>query len=186
MLAARRVNLELDLGLILRGAGKAFVILTVAWLARWALRRLARRINLRAREGDPATLGPRVQRAETLTDILMNVGMTVIVIVAGLLFLDIFINIGPLLAGAGVLGVAASLGGQTVMKDVIAGFFLVLEDQYLVGDRVKVGDVEGTVQQLTLRITVLRSEDGALHYVSNGSLTSVANLSRKAAGRAGR
>ncbi len=181
VLAARRITWEVDLDLVLRGAAKALVILLLAYAARWALRRLARRITLRAQTGDPATPGPRAQRAATLAQLLTHVGMIVIWIVGGLLILDIFINIGPLLAGAGVLGVAVSLGGQAVMRDIISGFLIVLEDQYGVGDRVKVGDVEGTVQQLTLRSTVLRSDDGALHFLSNGALTAVANLSRAGA-----
>ncbi len=186
VLAARKVNWELDLDLLLRGAGKIAVILVLAYLARWALHRLAGRITQRAQAGDPATLGPRAQRAATLAQLLNHVGMIVIVVVAGLLVLDIFINIGPLLAGAGVLGVAASLGGQGVMKDVISGFLIVLEDQFGVGDRVRIGEVEGTVQQLTLRSTVVRGDDGTLHYVGNGSITTLANLSRKTPERAAR
>ncbi len=69
-----------------------------------------------------------------------------------------------------MLGLAVSLGGQGVMKDVVTGFLIVLEDQYAVGERVRIGDVEGTVQQLTLRSTVLRADDGTLHFVPNGSL----------------
>ena len=182
-LLARRINWELDVDLLLRGAGKALVILLLAYVARWAVRRLARRITVRAQAGDAATAGARSQRAATLAQLLNHVGMIVIVIVAGLLVLDIFINIGPLLAGAGVLGVAASLGGQGVMKDIISGFLIVLEDQYAVGERVRIGDVEGTVQALTLRSTVLRCDDGVLYHLANGSLTAVANLSRRNVGR---
>jgi small conductance mechanosensitive channel len=182
-LLARRVNWELDLDLLMRGAAKAVVILVVAYLARWALHRLSHRITVRAQTGDPATAGARVQRAATLAQLLNEVGLIVIVIVAGLLFLDIFINITPLLAGAGVLGVAASLGGQAVMKDIVSGFLIVFEDQYAVGDRVRIGAVEGTVQQLTLRSTVIRSDDGTLHFIANGSPTEVANLSRRNVGR---
>lgn len=183
LLAARRVNWELDFELLLRGAGKAVLILLLAYLARWALRRLARRITVRAQVGDPATLGPRVQRAATLAQLLTHIGMVVIYIVGGLLLLDIFINIGPLLAGAGVLGLAVSLGFQGVMRDIITGFLIVLEDQYAVGERLRIGDVEGTVRVLTLRCTVLQGDDGVLHHLANGSLTAVANLSRRNVGR---
>ncbi len=169
---------EVDLDLLLRGALKAVVILAVAWLARAALRRLARRIESRAVPGDAATRGLRAQRAATLAALLTHVGNIVIVVVAGLLFLNIFIDIGPLLAGAGVLGVAVSLGGQAVMKDLITGFLIVLEDQYGVGDRVKIGDVAGVVHQLTLRTTVLQADDGTLHYIANGTGAAVNNLSR--------
>jgi len=185
-LLAQRINWELDLDQLLRGAGKAVIILVVAYVARWALHRLTRRITLRAQTGDPATVGARAQRAATLAQLLNQVGLIVIVVVAGLLFLDIFINITPLLAGAGVLGVAASLGGQAVMKDIVSGFVIVFEDQYAVGERVRIGDVEGTVEQLTLRSTVIRADDGTLHFVPNGTGTPVANLARRNAGRTAR
>ena len=186
--AVRFPHWELDLDAVLRGLGRAAVILLLAWLARWALRRLARRIEARAAAGDPLTRGLRVERARTLAGLLEHVGAIVIVIVAGLLLLDIVTNIGPLLAGAGVLGLAVSLGFQAVMKDVITGFMIVLEDQYAVGDRVKIEDVEGVVHQLTLRTTVLRDDAGALHYIANGTVTAVTNHSRAqppAAGAAG-
>jgi moderate conductance mechanosensitive channel len=169
---------DVDLDLVLRGSGKAALIVALAWVARWALRRLARRIISRVAAGDPATVSSRVQRATTLAQILTEVGTVTIIIAAGLLFLDIFINIGPLLAGAGVLGLALSLGGQAVMKDFVTGFLIVLEDQYAVGERIRIGDVEGTVHQLTLRFTVVRTDDGTLHYLANGTVTAVANLSR--------
>jgi small conductance mechanosensitive channel len=188
-LAARVSGWELDSELVLRGAFKALVILGLAYAARWALRRMSRRIVARAEgegwEGrDTAMRNARALRAATLAQLLMHVGMIVVVIVAGLSLLDIFIDIGPLLAGAGVLGVAVSLGGQGVMKDIITGFFIVLEDQYGVGDRVRIGDVEGTVHGLTLRSTVIRGDDGSLHYLPNGAVAAVANLSRAAAPRA--
>lgn len=169
---------DVDLDLVLRGALKAAVILVLAYLASWALKRLARRIEVRAVPPGATAHGPRAQRAATLAGLLTHVGHIAIVIVAGLLFLDIFINIGPLLAGAGVLGVAISIGGSGVMKDLITGFFMVFEDQYAVGDRVKIGDVEGTVHLLTLRTTVIKADDGALHYLANGSITVVTNRSR--------
>jgi moderate conductance mechanosensitive channel len=169
---------DVDLDQMLRGAAKAAVILVLAYLARWALKRLARRIATRAMPRDATAHGPRAQRAATLAGLLTHVGNIAIVVVAGLLFLDIFINIGPLLAGAGVLGVAISIGGSGVMKDLITGFFMVFEDQYAVGDRVKIGDVEGTVHELTLRTTVIKADDGALHYLANGSITVVTNRSR--------
>ena len=169
---------DLDLDLVLRGAVKAVVVLALAAFARWTLKRLARRMIARVEAGDPGTVSSRIQRATTLAQIMTHVGMVVIVIAAGMLFLDIFINIAPLLAGAGVLGLALSLGGQGVMKDIVTGFLIVLEDQYAMGERIRIGDLEGTVHRLTLRATVLRTDDGTLHYLSNGALTAVANLSR--------
>jgi small-conductance mechanosensitive channel len=180
---ARPVNWELDLDLLLRGAAKALVILLLAYVARWALRRLAKRMIARVEVGDPATVSSRVQRATTLAQIVTHAGMAAIAVVAGLFLLDIVINIAPLLAGAGVLGLALSIGGAGVMKDIIAGFLILLEDQYAIGDRIGVGDLQGAVHQLTLRLTVLRTDDGTLHYIANGSITAVANLSRGRAAR---
>jgi small-conductance mechanosensitive channel len=182
-LTAPRITWGLDLELVVRGAFKALIIVLLAYVARWALKRLARRIIARVEAGDPATVSSRVQRATTLAQIVTHVGMAVIVIVAGLFVLDIFINIGPLLAGAGVLGLALSLGGAGVVKDMIAGFLILLEDQYAIGERIGFGDLQGTVHRLTLRTTVLRTDDGTLHFIANGSITAVANLSRGRAAR---
>jgi small-conductance mechanosensitive channel len=182
-LVARSINWEVDLDLVLRGAAKVLVILLLASVARWGLRRLGRRIIARIEAGDPATVSSRVQRATTLAQIVTHIGMVVIGLVAGLFLLDIFINIGPLLAGAGVLGLALSLGGASVVKDIINGFLILLEDQYAVGERIGIGDLQGTVHQLTLRLTVLRTDDGTLHFITNGSITAVANLSRGRAAR---
>jgi small-conductance mechanosensitive channel len=183
VLAAHGINWDLDLELVLRGAVKAVVTLVLAYLARWALRRLAKRIIARVEAGDPATVSSRVQRATTVAQIVTHAGMAVIAIVAGLFLLDIVINIAPLVAGAGVLGLALSLGGAGVMKDMIAGFLILVEDQYAVGERIGIGDLQGAVHQLSLRLTVLRTDDGTLHYIANGSISAVANLSRGRAGR---
>jgi len=182
-LLAGRVNWDLDVDLLLRGAGKVVIIILLAWMARWALRRLAKRMIARVETGDPLTVSSRVQRATTLAQIVTHAGMAVIAIVAGLFLLDIFINIAPLLAGAGVVGLALSLGAAGVMKDIIAGFLILLEDQYAIGERIGIGDLQGTVHQLTLRLTVLRTDDGTLHYIANGTIAAVANLSRGRAAR---
>jgi small conductance mechanosensitive channel len=182
-LPAGRVNWDLDVDLLLRGAGKVVIIILLAWMARWALRRLAKRMIARVETGDPLTVSSRVQRATTLAQIVTHAGMAVIAIVAGLFLLDIFINIAPLLAGAGVVGLALSLGAAGVMKDIIAGFLILLEDQYAIGERIGIGDLQGTVHQLTLRLTVLRTDDGTLHYIANGTIAAVANLSRGRAAR---
>jgi small conductance mechanosensitive channel len=182
-LLSSRVNWDLDLDLLLRGAGKVVIIILLAWIARWALRRLAKRIIARVEAGDPDTVSSRVQRATTLAQIVTHVGVALIAIVAVLFLLDIFINIAPLLAGAGVVGLALSLGAAGVMKDIIAGFLILLEDQYAIGERIGIGDLQGTVHKLTLRLTVLRTDDGTLHYIANGTVTAVANLSRGRAAR---
>lgn len=88
------------------------------------------------------------------------------------------INIGPLLAGAGVVGAALAFGAQHVVKDHLAGFFILLENQYKLGDVVRIGAHTGTVEEITMRITVLRGDDGAVHVIPNGAIQTVSNLTR--------
>src|SRR4051812_34116976 len=89
---------------------------------------------------------------------------------------EININIGPLLAGAGVAGAALAFGAQNIIKDYLAGFFILLENQYTLGDVVRIGALSGTVEEITMRITVLRGVDGAVHVIPNGTIQSVSNM----------
>jgi moderate conductance mechanosensitive channel len=89
---------------------------------------------------------------------------------------EININIGPLLAGAGVVGAALAFGAQNIIKDYLAGFFILLENQYTLGDVVRIGALSGTVEEISMRITVLRGVDGAMHVIPNGTITAVSNM----------
>ncbi|MEK6768663.1 MAG: mechanosensitive ion channel domain-containing protein [Gemmatimonadota bacterium] len=160
------------------------VILGFALLSSRILKRVARRIVQRADDGDPNTLTEREQRAQTFAQLLAYTGNIVIGLAAVLGILNIFIDIGPILAGAGVVGLAVAVGGQTIVRDFITGFFLLTEQQFAVGDRVRIGTVEGVVHRITLRMVVLRGDDGALHYVANGSISAVSNLSHARTGGA--
>lgn len=119
------------------------------------------------------------QRATTLGDVLASLLGVVVWVVAGLVVLDeVGINLAPLIAGAGIAGIALGFGAQSLVKDVISGLFLLLEDQYGVGDVVDLGDdATGTVEDLTLRVTRLRSVDGTVWYVPNGEIRRVGNSS---------
>ena len=86
------------------------------------------------------------------------------------------INIGPILAGAGVVGAALAFGAQNIVKDYLAGFFILLENQYTLGDVIKIGAVSGTVEDITMRITTLRAADGTLHIMPNGTIQAVSNM----------
>ncbi len=88
------------------------------------------------------------------------------------------VDVGPLLASAGIVGLAIGFGAQTLVKDVINGFFILMENQFDVGDVVKISGVSGTVEHLTLRRTVLRDGDGTLHNVPNSEIKVVSNLTR--------
>jgi small-conductance mechanosensitive channel len=87
-------------------------------------------------------------------------------------------NLGPLIASAGVIGVALGLGAQTIVRDVLSGIFMLVEDQYGVGDKVDVLDVKGTVEKVGLRITTVRDSNGTLWYLRNGEILKVGNLSQ--------
>jgi small conductance mechanosensitive channel len=104
--------------------------------------------------------------------------MVVIVTIAGLTVLSSFIDIGPVLASVGVLGLAISFGAQSLVKDVITGTFLLLEGQFAVGDVVRIADVSGKIERITLRTTVLRDLHGTVHTVPNGSISRVSNLTK--------
>ena len=92
--------------------------------------------------------------------------------------MNVFFNIGPILAGVGVLGLAVSFGAQSMVKDMIAGFFILLEDQFRVGDVVAIAGVSGIVERITLRIVVLRDLEGVVHVIPNGDVGVVSNKTR--------
>ena len=118
------------------------------------------------------------QRASTVGDVLANLTRGVIWSVAALLVLSqIGINLAPLLAGAGIAGIAIGFGAQSMVKDFLAGLFILLEDQYGVGDMVTVADQSGTVEDVTLRVTRVRAVDGTVWYVPNGEIRKVGNSS---------
>ncbi len=121
----------------------------------------------------------RAAQLRTLAAILRGTAYGVISFIVLLQILLVFgVEVGPLLASAGVVGVGIGLGAQSVFKDMINGIFILLEDQYNVGEVVKIAGLQGSVEDLTLRCTTLRAGDGTLYIVPNSQVTTVANLSR--------
>jgi small conductance mechanosensitive channel len=110
--------------------------------------------------------------------LLNSVGVTAIAVGAILTILNLFIAIAPLLAGVGVAGLAISFGAQSLVKDIIAGFFILLENQFGVDDIVEINGAAGKVERMTLRIVMLRDLHGVLHIIPNGSITMVSNRTR--------
>ncbi len=119
------------------------------------------------------------RRSHTLSIILQGIAQ-VVIFFAGLMVAlqQAGLNITPILASAGIVGLAIGFGAQSLIKDLFAGFMILFEEQYSVGDTIKIGEVTGTVEALTLRSTRVRGGDGALTMFPNGSITTVANLSR--------
>lgn len=119
------------------------------------------------------------QRVRTLGSLLRNVVNITIVVVGLLTILAIWgVPMGPLIASAGVGGVALGFGAQSLVKDYLSGIFMLAEDQFGVGDLIKVGDLTGTVQEVSLRITKLRDPSGTVWYVRNGEVLTVGNISQ--------
>jgi len=119
------------------------------------------------------------KRATTLTSVLnTSAAIVVIVIVATIILSEIGVDIGPLLASAGIAGIAIGFGAQNLIKDFLNGLFIMLEDQFNVGDVIKVGETGGLVEELTLRRTVLRDLEGVVHIIPNGAINEVSNYTR--------
>jgi small conductance mechanosensitive channel len=121
------------------------------------------------------------RRAKTLGSVMNNTAKVVVVMFFLLAMIhELGVAIGPLLAGASIAGVALGFGAQTVVRDVLSGFFLLMENQYGVGDVVKIEDTHvGVVERMTLRITMLRDLEGRAHYIPNGSFSRVIVLSKE-------
>lgn len=143
------------------------------------LRRAVRRVEKRISTGDAEAR--TVQRTRTLTRVITSAGIVTIWVLAVLMMLGVIpgFNLGPLLAGLGIGGLAIGFGAQSLVRDVVSGFFILLEDQYGIGDIIEVNKTtSGTVELLTLRLTGLRDVDGTVHYFSNGFITQVSNRSK--------
>ncbi|QYG91447.1 mechanosensitive ion channel family protein [Iamia sp. SCSIO 61187] len=175
------------------------IIWVVAWLLSRVVRRLIRRFSdklvgsvgsgrlKRARDRAPSILVsaqiPSVRsaaRAETISGVLKSVSSGVIYVFAFVYTLEVLgLNLGPLIAGAGVVGVALGFGAQSMVRDFLAGTFILLEDQYGVGDVVDLGEAIGTVEALNLRTTRLRDVNGTVWHVPNGEILRVGNQSQQ-------
>jgi small conductance mechanosensitive channel len=177
------------------------ILLTIvlAFVVRWLLHRLIARVvrtmtertSTRHEDADGSRAG-RVwaqasgqararhqQRTATLGSLLRSVVTFVVGLIAGLTVMDLVgIPLGPLLASAGVGGVALGFGAQSLVKDFLSGVFMILEDQYGVGDVINTGEATGTVEEVSLRVTRLRDADGVTWYVRNGEIIRIGNLSQ--------
>jgi moderate conductance mechanosensitive channel len=175
-------------------------LILIAILARWLLHRLIEGVTARAAEGvlpeslSDTSLGRvgervlaygsiaverRVQRARTLSSLLKSVVTgSIATIVTIMVISELGYDIAPLIASAGILGVALGFGAQSLVKDFISGVFMIFEDQYGVGDVVDVGVATGTIEAVSPRVTRLRDVNGTVWYVRNGEILRVGNMSQ--------
>jgi len=155
------------------------IILTI--LGAYILTRLLRAFARKTAESYVRKLPPgiRVQQARTLVSVLVSMGVVAIWFVAALQVMKrVGLDLGPMLASAGIAGVAIGFGAQTLVKDFINGFFIILENQYDIGDTIRIAGVKGTVERMSLRMTALRDDDGTLHLVPNSAVQIVSNATR--------
>src|SRR5438045_3674828 len=156
---------------------KIVLVVIGAYVLIRVLRAVARKsAELQIRKLPP---GVRVQQVRTVASVLTSIGVFVISFVAMLMVLgQLGLNLGPMLASAGIAGLVIGFGAQTLVHDFINGFFILLENQYDIGDTVRIAGVKGTVERMSLRQTVLRDEDGTVHIVPNSTIQIVSNTTR--------
>lgn len=160
---------------ILRFSLQLLLIALLVMLAAWSLARASARLERRL-EGEGRRPEQRA-RLRTLLRVGRGIGFTLLLAAAGLAALRLMgIDITPLLAGAGVIGLGLSLGAQFLIRDLLGGMMILIEDQFRVGDVIRVGSISGTVERVTMRATYLRDAEGQLHIVSNGEIRTVSNL----------
>jgi small-conductance mechanosensitive channel len=172
--AILRVDGEAALRAVLRVLG----IWLLAWLAWRVVRLTAHRIEQAVDDGDDSITTLREKRGRTISQLLRSVGRVVIITIAILLTFNAFINIAPILAGAGILGLAISFGAQSLVRDIISGFFILLENQFAVGDVIDAAGKNGVVERMTMRVVVLRDIEGTMHVIPNGEIKVVSNKTR--------
>ena len=153
-------------------------VLIIAFILIRLLKKLSQHLNeFSNRFGLPSAL--RAQQLRTLSSVIYSVGLVAVLFLAAMQILPLLgINMGPLLASAGIVGLAIGFGAQTLVHDFINGFFILVENQYDIGDTIRIAGVQGTVEMMTLRRTVLRDDSGAQHTVPSSEIKVVSNLTR--------
>ncbi len=163
---------------IIQTALQVAMVLIVAFVLTRLLRRVTTKVGQKVSQD--TTPIRALQRTETLTRVLSSAGIVVIWVMGTFYILAaIGTDLRPLLASVGIIGLAVGFGAQNLVRDVVSGFFILLEDQYGVGDIIEINEVaSGKVETLTLRVTGMRALDGTMHFVANGEITHIANRSK--------
>ena len=160
------------------------IVLVAAWIS-YSIghRAIDRAVNKLATADlipGPGFAKRQAERARTTGSVLNSILKAVVWIIAiGMILGEFGFNLGPVIASDGVIGVAIGLGAQTLVRDILSGIFMLIEDQYGVGDQIKVLEIEGVVEKVGLRITTIRDKDQTLWYVRNGEILIIGNRSQK-------
>ena len=163
---------------------RVFSVLVAAWIAqsigRRAIERAVNKLATADLKPGPGFAKRQAERARTTGSVLNSILKAAIWIIAIAMILGEFgFNLGPVIASAGVIGVAIGLGAQTLVRDILSGIFMLIEDQYGVGDQISTLEIEGVVEKVGLRITTIRDKKGVLWYVRNGEILVIGNASQK-------
>lgn len=159
---------------------KSGVVVALALVIWWLFAVVGHRAVRRMSRGEGIRADERRQRVETLWKVIRRVGAIVVLAVTALMLMSVWgISTVPLLAIGSAVGLAVGFGAQNFVKDLIAGFFILLESQYAIGDVVRVAGIAGRVEDIQLRVTVLRDLDGNRHYIPNGEITVTSNLTQE-------
>jgi small-conductance mechanosensitive channel len=163
---------------------RVFSVLVAAWIAQSiGHRAIVRAVNKLATadlKPGPGFAKRQSERARTTGSVLTSILKAAVWIIAIAMILGEFgFNLGPVIASAGVIGVAIGLGAQTLVRDILSGIFMLIEDQYGVGDQITTLEIEGVVEKVGLRITTIRDKKGVLWYVRNGEILVIGNASQK-------
>lgn len=172
------IQVEPDWNAIVARAIRVLIVLLGGAIAYLLLRRIRRRVAVMEVSGQ---VGPdeEAKRRKTLATVLTTAGLITIVAVTLMMVLDeIGLPLGPLLATAGVASLAIGFGAQTLVKDVISGIFILVEDQYAIGDVIEAGGVNGVVEQVNVRTTILRDLHGVVHIIPNGEIRVLSNKTK--------
>jgi small conductance mechanosensitive channel len=174
---ALQTHYEKFLTWLLTSGARIVLLLVIAAILYRLVRLLTGRLNSFL-QGFTHSL-ERQKRAQTLSQIVRTIATAVIFVVTVVTILgELGVNLAPILAAAGIGGLAVGFGAQNLVRDVITGFFILLEDQIRVGDVVKVGDKSGLVEQISLRVLTLRDFDGSVHLIPHGTITTVTNMTK--------
>ena len=176
----RRIGalLRIDGEQVARSAVRVVGIWLLAWLAYRLVSWASRRVEISVDDGDDSVTTLRERRGHTISQLIRSMGRLAVTGIAVLLTFNIFIDIGPILAGAGILGLAVSFGAQSLVKDVLSGFFILSENQFAIGDVIEVAGKSGVVEKMTLRVVRLRDAEGIMHVVPNSEIKVVSNKTR--------
>ncbi len=159
---------------------KILIIIVGVYLLNYFSRRFVKRIvRVTVARDKSVSTEAENKREDTLVRVFTWTIRVLLFVLGVIMVIDeIGVSVGPILAGAGIVGLAVGFGGQYLIRDIISGFFIILENQYRIGDVINVNDTSGLVEDISLRMTTLRDMDGTVHFIPHGEIKKVSNLSK--------